>query len=99
MTFTQTLTVQAGSADQLTELLREWHRDQAGAAPGYHGARVLSDRAQQGRYVIEVEFTSASDAQKNNDRPETQSWATGLRKVAEADPEYRDYDVVFTTGS
>lgn len=97
MTFTQTLTVQADSPEPLAELLDGWHRDQAGAAPGYRGARVLADRDRPGRYVLEVEFSSEEEAQTNSARPETQAWAQKLQGVAQSEPVYNNYEVTYTT--
>lgn len=97
MTFTQILTVQAGSEQDVAELIRGWHEDQAGAAPGYQGARVLADRGNGGHYLIEVDFTDADSAAKNNDRAETKAWAERLQAVSSGAPEYHDYDVVFST--
>jgi quinol monooxygenase YgiN len=98
MGFTQTMTVQADSAQALAELIEGWHRDQAGTAPGYRGARVLADRDAPGRYVIEVDFTSQEEAEQNNTRPETQAWAERLQGATDGTPEYRNYEVAYTTG-
>ncbi len=97
MGFTQTITVQADGADQLTSLLRDWHRDQRGAAPGYQGARLLADKDHAGRFVIEVDFASEADAQENNARSETQAWAQKLQGFAKGEPEYRNYELAYTT--
>jgi quinol monooxygenase YgiN len=97
MAFTQTVTVQAESAESLANLLRDWHQEQAGVAPGYQRARVLADRDRPGRFVIEVELASEEEAAKNNSRPETDQWAKKLQKVARTEPEYHNYDVTFTT--
>ena len=98
MAFTQTMIVRASSPDTLGALLDGWHRDQAGVAPGYQGARVLADRSEPGRFVIEVDFSSEEEARRNSDRPETQAWAGKLREAAEGEPDYHDYDVAYTTG-
>lgn len=98
MTFTQTMTVQTSSPQPLFDLLDGWHREQAGVAPGYQGARVLADPDQPGRYVIEVDFSSEEEARRNNDRPETAAWAENLRGLAEGEPSYHNYEVAYTTG-
>lgn len=97
MAFTQTMTVEADSAESLVELLEDWHRDQHGVAPGYEGARLLADQDRPGRYVIEVDFSSEDAAQNNNSRPETQSWAETLRELAQGQPEYHNLRVAYTT--
>lgn len=98
MGFTQTMIVQAASAEALVELIDGWHREQAGVAPGYQGARVLADQDAPGRYLIEVDFSSEDEAQENNARSETQRWAERLQEVAERTPEYHNYEVAHTTG-
>lgn len=98
MAFTQTMTVQAGSADALVELIEGWHGEQAGVAPGYRGARVLADQDRPGRYVVEVDFSSKEEAERNNARPETENWAQNLKRVAQSEPEYHNYEVAYTTG-
>ena len=97
MAFTQTITVQADSADQLSELLESWHRDQQGVAPGYQGSRLLAERNGSSRYVIEVDFSSEEEAQQNNTRPETQAWADRLGSLTRGEPEYHDYEVAYRT--
>lgn len=98
MSFIQTMSIRCDDPDALGRLLQSWHEDQAGVAPGYLGARVLADRDRPGHHLIEVEFSSAEEAKQNNDRPETAAWAQSLRELVEGDPEYADYDLVFTTG-
>ena len=97
MAFTQTMTVETDSAESLVELLEDWHRDQHGVAPGYQGARLLADQDRPGRYVIEVDFSSEDEAQNNNSRPETQSWAEKLQQLAQGKPEYHNLEVAYTT--
>ena len=98
MAFTQTMTVQADSAEQLTDLLDGWDRDQKGVAPGYEGSRLLADTDDAGRYVIEVDFSSESEARDNNARPETQAWADRLQAATQGEPEYHNYEVVYQSG-
>ncbi|MEX2550187.1 MAG: hypothetical protein WD638_08160 [Nitriliruptoraceae bacterium] len=98
MSFTQMMTVRTSDPQQLASLLEEWHRDQHDAAPGYEGARLLADREHDDRFVIAVDFASPGDAQRNNDRPETKAWAEKLQAATDGQPEYHDFEVVFTTG-
>lgn len=97
MAFTQTMTVETDSAESLVDLLEDWHRVQHGVAPGYQGARLLADQDRPGRYVIEVDFSSEDEAQDNNSRPETQSWAEKLQELAQGQPEYHNLEVAYTT--
>lgn len=97
MGFTQTITVRASDVEPLRQLIDGWHQDQHGVAPGYERSRILADRGRADHWVVEVDFSSEEEAQRNNDRPETQTWANDLRELAEGEPEYHDYDVVFAT--
>lgn len=98
MSFTQMMAVQTHDPDRLRELLAGWHEEQFGTAPGYQGARLLEDRSRPGRWLIEVDFSSYADAERNNGRPETQAWAEELRALVEEEPAYDDYDVAYTSG-
>jgi quinol monooxygenase YgiN len=97
MSFTQVMTIRTKDADRLQSLIAGWHDEQHGTAPGYQGARILGDREQPDRWLIEVDFTSREEAERNNERPETAAWAKDLRDVAESAPDYHDYEVIFTT--
>ena len=72
---------------------------------GYMGTRLLADRETPGRYVILAEFgvvdpdvSAADEAQRNNERPETQEWLERLRAVIDGEPEYHHYDELYRTG-
>lgn len=97
MAFTQTVTVHADRAETLADLIESWHRAQNGVAPGYEGARLLADQDEPGRFLIEVDFASKRDAERNNDRPETQAWADKLQGVAQGQPEYHNFTVAYST--
>lgn len=47
--------------------------------------------------MIEVDFTSEDDAQRNNERPESNAWADRLQAATEGQPEYHDYELAFAT--
>jgi hypothetical protein len=104
--FTQTITVQCEDAAVLIDLLAAWDRDQATTEiMGYMGTRLLADREQPGRYVIEADFgvvdpkvSALAEAERNNDRPETQVWAARLLAAVEGQPVYRHYDELYRTG-
>jgi len=97
MSFTQMMTIRTNDADRLRQMIAGWHEEQHGTAPGYEGARLLADREEPDRWLIEVDFSSREEAERNNDRPETASWAQRLRDLAEGEPEYHDYDLSLTT--
>lgn len=95
MAFTQIITVEGAEDQQLHDLVAKWDEDQSDVAPGYEGARVLA--TDDGRHLIEVDFSSEQEAQRNNDRPETEAWANKLRELASGEPTYQDLRQVCTT--
>ena len=106
LNFCQTITVQCDDPAILVEMIEEWDRDQATTdIMGYMGSRVLRDREIPGRYVIVADFgvvdpdvPAAEEAQRNNDRAETQAWAERFRSVIDGEPQYHDYDELYRTG-
>ena len=104
--FTQTMTVRTDDPDALIELARLWDVNQAAAdIMGYMGTRILSDRDHPGVYVIEADFgvvdpevSAVEEAERNNDRPETQQWAEHLNALATGPPEYHHFDELYRTG-
>ncbi|MDP8931550.1 MAG: hypothetical protein M3O70_24020 [Actinomycetota bacterium] len=97
MSFTQILTVDGVDEQALHDHVADWDAQQAGVAPGYLGARVLADEDQQGRYLIEVDFSSEEEARRNDARPETAAWGEKLRELVDAEPAYRNLRQVCTT--
>jgi quinol monooxygenase YgiN len=97
MVFVQTIEVQAADETSLRDHVAGWHADQAGSAPGYQGGRVLADADNPGRFLIEVDFSSRQEADRNSDRSETAAWASRLRELVSGEPRYANYRVVWTT--
>ncbi len=106
MNFTQIISVRSDRPDTIVQLLADWDRAQAESdVMGYVGTHVLADRDNPGRYLIIAEFAevepgvpAAEEAARNNERPETQAWATRLREVIEGDPAYSNFDELYRTG-
>lgn len=97
MGFTQVLTVEGADEQALHEHVANWDAEQSGVAPGYLGARVLADEDRPGRYLVEVDFSSKEEAQRNNDSPETATWAEQLRGLAGGEAAYLNLRQVCTT--
>ena len=103
--FTQTITVRCADPGVLIGMLEQWDRDQAaGDIMGYMGTRLLADRETQGQYVIIADFgvidpdvSAYDEAQRNNERPETQAWAARLLEVVDESPVYHEYDELYRT--
>lgn len=98
MSYTQFIEVDGVSEEQgLRDLIAGWDREQKGVAPGYLGARVLADQDRPDRWVVEVDFSSQEEAQRNDGREETAAWAAKLRALAGGEPTYRNLRPVYTT--
>ena len=97
MSFTQTIEVTAADEQALSDHMAAWHGEQHGIAPGYVGARILADEAAPGRYLIAVDFSSAEEAARNNDRPETAAWASKLDELTTGAPTFRNFRTVCST--
>jgi hypothetical protein len=96
--FVQIVEVETSDIGAVNDLLKRWHDDQAGIAPGYRGTRVLADRDRANTYLLEVEFSSEEEAARNNDRAETQRWASALREAIHGEPRYLNLTESFATG-
>lgn len=103
--FSQTMTVRCDDPATLIAMLVEWDLQQATSdIMGYMGTRLLADRENPGHYVFVVDFgvidpdvSAAEEADRNNERPETQAFAARLREVVAGVPEYRHYDELYRT--
>ena len=98
MTLVQTIEIDTDDIGAVNDLVSKWHADQAGVAPGYQRARVLADEERRRHYVIEVDFSSKKEAEANNARPETTSWAERLGALADGSPTFRNLALVHTPG-
>ena len=106
MKFAQAIRVRCSQPEALVELLAEWDRGQAAAdVMGYIGTRLLADRDEPGSYMILAEFaevdgdvSSADEAERNNQREETEEWARKLRALVDEEPDWVHYDELYRTG-
>jgi hypothetical protein len=106
MRFAQGISVRCSDPDGLTELLAEWDEGQSTTdVMGYIGTRLLADRDDPGRYMILAEFaevdgdlTPAQEAERNNQRIETERWAAKLRALVDGEPEWIHFDELYRTG-
>jgi hypothetical protein len=105
LNFSQTITMYCDDPAPIIELLQEWDRNQAAAdIMGYMGIRLLADREEPRRYVIIADFgvvdpdvPAADEAQRNNERPETQASAARMRELIDGEPEWHHYDELYRT--
>jgi hypothetical protein len=103
--FTQTIAFHCDDPAKIVELLEQWDLDQASAdIMGYMGVRLLADRENPGHYLIVADFgvvdpdvSAADEANRNNERAETQETAARLSALVNGEPEYRHYDELYRT--
>ena len=106
MKFAQGIHVRCSDPEALTELLAEWDEGQSATdVMGYIGNRLLADRDDTGHYLILAEFaevdgdlTPAEEAERNNQRNETERWAAKLRSLVDGEPEWIHFDELYRTG-
>jgi hypothetical protein len=106
MRFAQMINVRCDDPDALVALLAEWDQGQASAdIMGYIGTRLLANRDESDCYVIIAEFAEvdgdlspAEEAERNNQREETERWAQKLRQLIEHEPEWVHFDELYRTG-
>jgi len=105
LNFSQTITMYTDDPAPIIELLKEWDRNQDSAdIMGYMGIRLLADREEPRRYVIIADFgvvdpdvPAADEAQRNNERHETQASAARMRELIDGEPEWHHYDELYRT--
>ena len=106
MRFAQGIRVRCGDPEALMKLLAEWDVGQATTdVMGYIGTRLLADRDEPGCFMILAEFaevdgdlTPAEEAERNNQREETERWAQKLRSLVDGEPDWIHYDELYRTG-
>ena len=72
---------------------------------GYIGTRLLADRDDPECYLILAEFaevdgdlSAAAEAERNNQRAETERWAEKLAALVDGEPVWTHYDEFYRTG-
>lgn len=106
MRFQQGIRVTCSDPGPLVQLLADWDAGQATSdVMGYIGTRLLADRDEPGCYLILAEFaevdgdlTPAEEAERNNQREETERWAQKLRSLVGGEPVWTHYDELYRTG-
>lgn len=106
MRFNQGIRVQCADAEALVRLLAEWDELQSTTdVMGYIGTRLLADRDSPGHFMILSEFaevdgdlTAADEAERNNQRAETEAWAAKLRSLVDGEPDWIHFDELYRTG-
>jgi len=103
--FSQVISMHTDHVDQVIELIEEWDELQSTLdVMGYTGTHVLIDRDDPRHVLVVAEFSSVEpgvsayeEAQKNNDRPETQEWAGRMRALVDGEPDWFHYDERYRT--
>src|SRR5262245_53781462 len=103
--FSQVISFRTDHADEVVALIEEWDEIQSTLdVMGYTGTHILRDRDDPRHLFIVAEFASIEpgvsawdEAQKNNDRAETQEWARRVRELIDEEPEWMHFDEVYRT--
>ena len=103
--FSQMISLRTDHPDEIIKLIEEWDDMQSQLdVMGYSGTHILSDRDDPRHYIIVAEFHSIEpgvsayeEAQKNNDRPETNEWARRMRELIDGEPEWTHFDELYRT--
>lgn len=106
MRYTQGIRVKCADADALVKLLKEWDDNQANCeVMGFIGSRVFADADNPGEFLIMADFatvdgelTAEQEADRNNQREETEAWANKLRALVDGEPEWPHYHELYRTG-
>ena len=106
MRFAQGIRVRCDDPEGLIQLLVEWDEGQASTdVMGYIGTRLLAENEEPGCYMILAEFaevdgdlTPAEEAERNNQREETERWSEKLRSLVDGEPDWIHFDELYRTG-
>lgn len=96
MTFIQSISFATDDKGAILEVMRRWSAD--ALQHGAHRATVVEDRSSPGRFVVAVQFASATTAQANSSRAETGAFAEQFGALCSDQPTYREFDVVEVYG-
>ncbi|HET7489147.1 MAG TPA: hypothetical protein VFJ85_14545 [Acidimicrobiales bacterium] len=92
MAFVQIIEFTSTRGDEIRALVDDY-RQASQDRPEARGV-VCSDRDQDNRYLVIVEFPSYEAAMANSARPETAAMAEALAKLCDGPPTFRNLDVV-----
>ena len=103
--FSQMISLWTDHPDEIIKLIEEWDDMQSQLdVMGYTGTHILNDRDDPRHYIIVAEFQSTEpgvsayeEAQKNNDRPETNEWARRMRELIDHEPVWSNFDELYRT--
>jgi hypothetical protein len=103
--FSQIISFRTDHPDEVVSLIEAWDDMQSTLdVMGYTGTHILRDRDDPRHLFVVAEFASSEpgvsawdEAQKNNNRPETQEWARQVRELIDEEPEWLHFDEVYRT--
>ena len=97
MSFIQTMTFAYADKDKLLEVGNAWATDAISAGTAKRGI-LAESRSNPGHYMWVVQFDSAEDAAKNNQRPETGEHAEKFGALTSDGIAFSEYDVIAVHG-
>ena len=93
MTFIQIIEYRTSRIDELGALMDEWLAQTDGKRSATRSTQA-QDREQPGTFVQIVEFPSYEVAMANSELPETSRFAARMAALCDAEPTFRNLDVV-----
>ncbi len=93
MAFIQIIEFTTTRKDEMDELMARWDSEDQ-TADLVRRLTLTADRDRPNTYLTIVEFDSYEQAMANSDRPETGEYAAQMRALCDAEPVFRNLDVI-----
>jgi quinol monooxygenase YgiN len=90
--FVQIIQFKTSKFDEVRKLEQEWRQKTKGKRATSRVMRC-KDRDTPNQYVVIAEFASYEAAMKNNELPETQTFAEAVQKLADGPPTFSNLDL------
>ena len=91
MSFVQVIEYESDRPDEVRELTEEWAREHP--APGPARMTLAEDRERPGHFVMVAEFDSYDQAMAHSAQPETDKYASRMRRLAKGEPRFVNLEV------
>jgi hypothetical protein len=95
--FVQLIELKTHRIDEVNALVDHWAQAIGDARTARWSIQAI-DRDRPGTYLAIVEFPSRQAAMANSDNPLTAEFATGLAKLCDQEPAFRNLDVIRVDG-
>ena len=89
--FVQHIRFKTSKINEIMTLMQTYDPTSAAGEPN---AWVLADRDNPDTYLASVVFSTAEEAMKNNDLPQTQAFAAAMMALCDGPAEFHNYDII-----